>query len=311
MPNYNLARRTVADSPYAAPAPPPPLISVLIVNFRAYDELTECLKAVAPYLGDGVEVIIVDHDSEPAAAHRLKVRFPWVHLVEARLNPGFAAGVNRAFAESRGRYVLLLNPDCIVGGDVFRELAQWLEHHPRVAVAGALVRESDGSVQASARRFPGVSTSFAGRSSWLTRVWPQNPWSRRNLLMDGDGPREVDWVSGACMMIRRASFESAGGFDEGFFLYWEDADFCFRVRRQGWSVVYYPGVGVTHLTGRSSARAQRQSLIAFHRSAYRYFRKNSGAFGRVMAPLAYVGLHVRMALKLASLALKTRAGKDR
>jgi GT2 family glycosyltransferase len=301
----------LADRSNAASAPHSPLISVLIVNFRAYDELTECLGAVAPHLGNDLEVILVDHDSEPMAAGQLKVRFPWVQLVEVRQNPGFAAGVNRAFAESHGRYILLLNPDCIVGGDVFGELAQWLEHHANVAVAGGLVRESDGSVQASARRFPGLSTAFAGRSSWLTRAWPRNPWSRRNLLTAGEGQREVDWVSGACMMIRRTSFESVGGFDEGFFLYWEDADFCFRIRRQGWSVVYYPGIGVTHLTGRSSGRAQRQSLVAFHRSAYRYYWKNGGRLARISAPLAYVALQSRLMLMLIRLRLRSRTGNTR
>jgi GT2 family glycosyltransferase len=106
------------------------------------------------------------------------------------------------------------------------------------------------------------------------------------------------------MMIRREAFESIDGFDEGFFLYWEDADFCFRLKRAGWSTVYNPCAAVTHLTGRSSARAQRQSLRAFHRSAYRYFRKNNGRLVQAAAPLALVALYARLVVKLVSIELK-------
>jgi GT2 family glycosyltransferase len=290
----------------APPRARPILVSVLIVNFRAYDELTSCLNALERYLGDDLEVIVVDHASESTAASRLLKRFPWTRLIEMDANPGFAAGVNRAFHASTGRYLLLLNPDCVVHGDVFRQLALWIDEHPRVGAAGGLVKESDGSIQASARRFPGVTTAFAGRSSWLTRTWPGNRWTRRNLLARGaaPGPIDVDWVSGACMMIRRDAFESVHGFDEHFFLYWEDADFCFRLKRAGWSVAYNPCAGVTHLTGRSSATAERQSLVAFHRSAYRYFRKNSGWLAQAAAPLVFVGLYARLAMKLASIELR-------
>jgi GT2 family glycosyltransferase len=290
----------------APPRTRPVLVSVLIVNFRAYDELASCLNALERYLADDLEVVVVDHASDPAAASRLLKRFPWTRLIETDANPGFAAGVNRAFHASTGRYLLLLNPDCVVHGDVFRQLALWLDDHPRVGAAGALVQESDGSVQASARRFPGLTTAFAGRSSWLTRTWPENRWTRQNLVARdaARGPIEVDWVSGACMMIRRDAFESVDGFDEHFFLYWEDADFCFRLKRAGWSVAYNPCVGVTHLTGRSSATAERRSLVAFHRSAYHYFRKNSGWLAQTSAPLVFVGLYARLAMKLALIELR-------
>lgn len=277
-------------------------VSILIVNYRAYTELACCLDSLQRFLGDDVDVIVVDHVSEPAATADLIRRFPWIRLIEVSTNPGFAAGVNRAARAAKGRYLLLLNPDCIVDGDVARPMARWLDAHPHVRASGALVREVDGSVQASARRFPDVTTAFAGRTSWLSQVWPANPWSRRNLVtrqVSGD-PIEVDWVSGACLMVRRDAFEAVGGMDEGFFLYWEDADLCFRLKRAGWSTVYNPVVGITHLTGRSSALAHTQSLIAFHRGAYRYFFKHGGHVARAMAPLVFLALHARLFLKLAS-----------
>jgi len=278
------------------------LVSILIVNYRAYDELASCLDSLYRFLGDDVEVITVDHASDPAAAAEIARRFPWMQLVRVDANPGFASGVNRAARVARGRWLLLLNPDAIVDSDVPHTLASWLEQHDRVAVVGGLVRQADGSTQASARRFPDVTTGFAGRTSWLTEVWPTNPWTSRNLVArDERDPVEVDWVSGACMMIRRQAFDEVGGMDEGFFLYWEDADLCFRLRQSGWSTFYNPMAGITHLTGRSSAQAKRQSLIAFHRSAFRYFYKHSSALGRLLSPLVFLALFARLAAKLIRL----------
>ena len=233
------------------------LVSILIVNYQAYLELSSCLESLGRFLSDDLEVIVVDHASEPTATASLLQRFPWIRLLVVTSNPGFAAGVNRAARASRGKNLLLLNPDCIVHGDLAHALAGWLDEHPQVGACGALVRDSEGSVQASARRFPDATTGFAGRTSWLSRAWPQNRWTRRNLVVPEipTTPIEVDWVSGACMMVRRTAFESVGGMDERFFLYWEDADLCFRLKRAGWSTVYNPVATVTHLTGRSSARA--------------------------------------------------------
>ena len=276
-------------------------ISILLVNYRAYDELTACLASLEEHIAADLETIVVDHATDPAAAARLAERFPWVTVIGTAANPGFAAGVNRAARAASGDYLLLLNPDCLVAADIARPLAGWLEEHPEAGVCGALVRESGGAIQASARRFPGVTTGFAGRTSWLTRAWPKNIWTERNLgpsIGKVQEPAVVDWVSGACTMVRRQAFDAVGGMDEGFFMYWEDADFCFRVKRAGWQTIYNPRVEVLHLTGRSSAHAKNAALIAFHHSAYRYFRKHGGWVATVFGPLAYLALQARLRLKL-------------
>jgi GT2 family glycosyltransferase len=277
----------------------PALVSVLIVNYHAYAELSDCLRSLAPFLLDDVEVIVVDHAGEPAAAKALRDDYLWVQLLEVDRNPGFAAGVNHAARAARGEYLLLLNPDCLVDEDVVHDLARWLADHPTVGAAGALVREPDGSIQSSARSFPNVTTGFAGRTTWLSRMWPGNPWTRRNLVPAGASPEPitVDWVSGACMMVRRSAFDAVGGMDERFFLYWEDADLCRRLKSAGWPTVYYTRTGITHLTGRSSAREPTQSLVAFHRSAYLYFRKH-GRYATVAAPLVFLVLYARLGLKI-------------
>jgi GT2 family glycosyltransferase len=294
--------------PEHAPGGRPIRISILIVHYRTYDELAACLESLQPFLADDLEVIVVDHASDPVAAAQLLRRCSWIRLIPVTINPGFAAGVNLAARAAAGRYIFLLNPDSSVGGDVPHVLAAWLDEHTGVAVAGGLVREHDGSIQASARRFPNVTTGFAGRTSWLSRVWPSNPWTRRNLFARAGQrePVEVDWVSGACMMVRRDAFDAVGGMDEQFFLYWEDADLCFRLKRAGWQTVYYPAVGITHLTGRSSALVKKQSLIAFHRSAFRYFLKHGSRFSRALSPLVFLALYARLGLKLAVLELRPR-----
>ena len=269
--------------------------SVIIVNYHAYPELTACLESLARQTLSSIEIILVDHDSDADAATAVSRRFPAVHLVPIATNPGFAAGINRGAALARGAYLWLLNPDAVAEPDACRTLIDWMDAHLDVAVAGSLVRDRDGSIQGSARRFPGFTTSIAGRASWLTRFFPGNPLSRMNVLTRPGviAPVDVDWVSGASMMVRRDAFVAVSGMDEGFFLYWEDADLCFRLKRAGWRTVYCPLASVTHLCGRSS-RSSPASIVAFHRSAYRYFTKHAGAALRLARPLVYAGLTLRM-----------------
>jgi GT2 family glycosyltransferase len=248
----------------------------------------------------------VDHDTDESRRRLLEQRHPDARWVPRAVNPGFAAGVNLASRHATGRYLYLVNPDAVVQPDTVGALADWLDKHPRVAVVGSLVRDADGSIQGSARRFPGISTAFGGRTTWMTRLFPGNPLTRRNLLagVHVRAPIEVDWVSGASMMIRRSAFEAVGGMDEGFFLYWEDADLCKRFSQAGWRTTYYPGVSVTHLCGRSS-RSGARPIMAFHYSAYRYFRKHTGPMGSLASPLAYVALSLRLGFKL----LAARVGR--
>jgi GT2 family glycosyltransferase len=277
------------------------LTSVLIVNYRAYAEVRQCLASLEPFLADDIEVIVVDHDTDSTEADRLSRAFPWMRVQGVAENPGFAAGVNRAARMARGRYLLLVNPDCLFRSDVCRALAGWLDTHPSVGAAGPRIMDVDGRIQASARRFPDFTTPFGGRTSWLTRVLPGNRLSRRNLLTGAHvrEPMSVDWVSGACMMVRHEAFRAIDGMDEGFFLYWEDADLCRRLKQHGWATAYQPLVEIAHSCGASSAHAPRRSLVAFHRSAYRYYRKHRSPGAGLLAPLVFMGLQMRLMLKLA------------
>jgi GT2 family glycosyltransferase len=273
-----------------------PLVDLVVVNYRSYEELTRCLASLEPSRGVFDQVTVVDHESDLAAAARLSSRFPWVTMVERTTNEGFATGVNLGVRGSRAPFLLLLNPDCVADGDAIAGLARFAESAPEAAVIGPRILNADGSVQGSARRFPGLSTFVAGRSSWLTRAFPNNPLSRWNLpgRAERGGSMPVDWVSGACMLIRRSAFEQAGGMDERFFLYWEDADLCKRLGQRGWRILYFPAVTVMHLGGRSSIHAYRESLAAFHASAFILFRKHASWALQGFAPLVYLVLQARL-----------------
>lgn len=275
-------------------------VSAVIVNYRSYPEVHRCLEALrasdAP-----IETIVIDHAPDPVALGALRAAHPEVGIVDVDHNAGFGAGVNRGVRRASGDYLLVLNPDTIVEAATAACLAAWLDTHPTTGIVAPLVRTASGEIEASARAFPGWSTVLGGRSTVLSRLWPDNPLSRRNLLTGPhvERPRLVDWVSGACLLVRRETFERVGGFDEGFFLYWEDADFCRRVAAAGWGVVYHPGCRVTHLGSRSARHRPMASAVAFHRSVFRYFLKHGGRGRYVLAPAVYAGIQARLALALA------------
>ena len=278
-------------------APAAARVAVVIVNYQSYEDLRDCLASLGGP-DPALAICVVDHATRMEAADAIAREFPHVDLLRVPANEGFAAGVNRGARHRDTPFILLLNPDCVADAAVCRALADWLTAHPRAGAAGPRILNADGSVQASARRFPGLTTGIAGRSSWLTRVLPRNPLSRHNLAPSLDTslePRAVDWISGAAMMVRRDAFDAVGGMDEGFFLYWEDADFCRRLSQAGWQTMYLPMLSVRHVGGRSSRHAADASLVAFHRSALRLFRKHAGPVQAMLTPFVFIALRARLA----------------
>ncbi|MEO8260897.1 MAG: glycosyltransferase family 2 protein [Acidobacteriota bacterium] len=268
--------------------------AVLIVNYHAYDDLRRCLESLLPHLAADDAVVVVDYECDETALARAVDVPVRIITVPRPDNLGFAAGVNLAARQTAAPFLLLLNPDTIVEGPIIRTLETWLGSHPDAGVAGPRVLNADGTVQASARRFPGVSTLLGGRTTWLTRRFPGNWLSARNLLaQDAAGPVDVDWVSGSCLMTRRDVFDAVGGFDEAFFLYWEDADYGRRVAAAGFRSVYVPAASVRHVGGRSADHHPANAIRAFHTSAFRLYWKHASAPGRLAAPIARIGLWLR------------------
>ena len=301
--------RTVPAPPESAPS-----LSVVVVNYMTYAELDECLASLLPAPATAREVIVVDHASSEPDLKRISDKFPQVRTAPTRANPGFSAGINTGARLARGRHLLFLNPDTRMQPGAVDAMAAYLDAHPDTAVVGARVEDPGGTVQRSARRFPTMLTGLAGRSSLFTRVWPENPLSRHDTLADASTvtPREVDWVAGSCMAVNADAFRRVGGMDEQFFLYWEDADLCKRLRESGWKSVYLPSAVVIHGVGRSRRHARALSVRAFHQSAYRYFRKHrAGRFRLISLPVARSVLFGRMLLMLLAQAVTRRDWSER
>jgi hypothetical protein len=269
-------------------------ITVLYVNYRVYEDLDQSLTALGPFLSPDDEVIVVDNESDDKLLSWLTGRHPRVRAIASATNLGFSAGVNLGAKHGSRPFLLLLNPDTVVQGPVPRVLERWLHMHPQTGVAGPRVLNADGTVQASARRFPGLSVVLGGRSAWLTRRFPNNWLSRWHLPgRHATAPLDVDWVAGSCMMTTRDAFDRAGGFDEGFFLYWEDADYCCRLKTAGLLSTYVPTVAVQHAGGHSAMRVPTLAIQAFHASALRFHLKHGGVVARLSAPLAAAAMRAR------------------
>jgi GT2 family glycosyltransferase len=253
-----------------------PDVSAILVNYNAGQELTVALRSIeAECHGTEWEALIVDNASTDGSAAAVD-GFPHTTVIRNSGNVGFGRAVNQAVAASKAPLLLLMNPDCQLKPGAMTALRGVLADTPSCAVAGPRILDPGGTVQGSARGDPDMLTGLFGRTGALRVLLPFLPVARRNVVVEdavrsGASSVVVDWLSGACMLVRRDAFMAAGGFDERFFLYWEDADLCRRLRSRGYHVRYVPGATAVHQVGRSSQTARRSSIRAFHDSAYLYY----------------------------------------
>ena len=254
-------------------------VAVIVVNFNAAAEARQCLETAAADLtqaiGDDWSAIVVDNASTTGDTRSLAA-LPKTHVIANTHNAGFGAAVNQAVRTTDARLLWLLNPDCEVLPGAFAALAGTLDGHADCAIAAPQLLNADGTTQESARGEPDAWTGLFGRHSILTRFFPRARLARQNLraadlVASQPDSAPVDWVMGAAMLIRRGPFDSVGGFDERFFLYWEDADLCRRLRERGFTTRYVPSARLVHTGGASARTQRREATYAFHRSAYLYY----------------------------------------
>lgn len=278
-------------------------VSVVIVNWNAGGALSACLGALFTTEGGQLQqIIVVDNASTDGSAARLASAYPGVEIIQNAKNVGFARAVNQGLCAARGQLAVILNPDVILLPSAVPRLLQFMATHPEAGVAGPKLLDPDGTVQGSARRDPSIWTALFGRSAPLTRLFPNNPVSHRELpalSVEGNAPLRVDWLSGACLIVRRTAWEQAGLLDERFFLFWEDADWCLRFRQAGWGVYYVPAACGTHFVGVSRARRPLASTLDFHLSAYRYYRKHRLTSAGPQTILVGAGLLASLVLRSA------------
>ena len=289
-------------------------LSVSIVSYRTPAMLRQCLESIsAERTGLTIEVAVVDNASGDGSAEMVAEQFPWVRLIRNQRNRGFAAAHNQALRRASGRYWLVLNSDAAPLPGALRTLVDFLDVHPGMAVVGPRLRYPDGTVQPSRRRFPTLATLFL-ESTQLQRFSPSNPVLRRYYIADrsDDEPQDVDWLVGACLCVRAAAGQQVGLFDERFFMYSEELDWCRRFRAAGWRVVYVPAAEVIHFEGGSSRLDLAARDRRFQASKLRYAAKWHGAW--VAAALrAYLVLEyvTRAVEESAKLALGSRAAERR
>lgn len=253
-----------------------PDLSVIIVNHNTVEDLRKCLGSI-----DAAEhecdhrIWVVDNASTDGSAEMVRAEFPDANLLANEANEGFARANNRAIEASRGEYVLLLNPDTIVSDRAFDRILDFLRRTPDAGMATAKLVKADGTLDLACRRsFP---TPFDGlcRSLGLSDLFPDSRiFARYNLrYLDENEIAEVEAINGAFMMVRRAAIEDVGLLDEGYFMYMEDLDWCYRFGQAGWRIYYVPEATVVHLKGRSSRKKAGEMIHAFFTSMEQFCKK--------------------------------------
>ena len=285
-------------------------IRAIVVNYQSASVLPAC---VASLLADGVEeVVVVDNGdglgpSDQAAAAALRDAGLAATWVGAGGNIGYGRAINLGARSCRDGDLLVCNPDIVVRPGTLAALGQVLAADPSAAVVGPRLRNSDGTVYPSARTFPSL-TDAAGHGL-LGLIQPGNRFSRRYRLLDWDHRerRAVDWVSGACFLIRRQAWAGLEGFDPRYFMYMEDVDLCWRAGRQGWRVVYEPEGEVVHAQGISADTRPYRMILAHHRSMLSFAWRTGSGWERALFPLVTAGVAARSAVACAA---KWRAGEQ-
>jgi N-acetylglucosaminyl-diphospho-decaprenol L-rhamnosyltransferase len=284
------------------------MLLIVIVNYRTPELTIDCLRSLGREVGtvSGTEVVVVDSHSGDGSAERIQAAVDrdgwgsWASIRALDRNRGFSAGNNEAIRPAIGRvdaprFVLLLNPDTVVHPGALRTLVEFMESRPDVGIAGSRLEEPDGTPQRSAFRFPTVLGELEGglRLGLASRILSR--WICAPEVPASSGP--TDWVSGACLIIRREVFEAIGLMDEGYFLYYEEVDFCHRARRAGWPCWYVPAARVVHLIGQSSgftntSQARKRRPGYWFVARRRYFRNNHGRFAAALANLAWLSGYI-------------------
>jgi N-acetylglucosaminyl-diphospho-decaprenol L-rhamnosyltransferase len=278
-----------------------PDFAVVVVNHNAGPYLAGCLDSIAASSGDvATEVILVDNASTDGSVERAAEAHPEVRVLKNPENRGFARAANQALASSSAPFIMLLNPDARIVGGTLAGLVKVARERPLAGAIGPLVRNPDGTIQPSARRVPRLGEALA--HAFLGPVWPENPWTRSYTLAGWDRAteREVEWVSGSAMLLRREAIDQVGPFDEGYFMYVEDVDLCTRLRRAGWRVVFSPELEIVHKIGVSTKGQRGRMAFAHSDSIYRYYRKfRTDGAGVLLAPVVRVALWGRAAMMSA------------
>jgi N-acetylglucosaminyl-diphospho-decaprenol L-rhamnosyltransferase len=287
-------------------------LAAVVVDHNTGALLDNCVRSL---LREGAApVVVVDNGDAGSAARALAGLLAEdpataVVVVSPETNLGFGSGVNRGVAVLAGlpappTWVVIANPDLHVHAGAVDALRHALELRPAWALVGPRIYSDEGEVYPSVRRFP--SFLDAAGHALFALFNPENRFTKRYNpgTPEGEDVVKADWISGSCFLARRAALEELGGFDEGYFMYAEDMDLCWRAHQAGWGVGFTGAAAVTHVQGVSTARHPYRMMVAHHRSALRFTVRTTSGWRRAALPLAAIVLGVRMGVATARLALK-------
>ena len=259
-------------------------LSIVIVNWNAKDILHKCLAQVQDTTREiDYEVIVVDNASTDGSQAMVKQEFPSTRLIENSANVGFAGANNQGMALSQGRYVLLLNSDAFVGDSTLDTMVGFMDEHPEAGVGACKLRYGDGRLQPSCYTFPSLLTELY-IALQLNKLLAKNREFGKYAMTwwDFNEVRDVDCVMGAFMLVRREVIEQAGMMDTSFFMFSEEVDWCYRIKQQGWQILYNPAVESVHLWGGSTKQVSHDMFLELHRSKVHFFRKYYGRLSTVL-----------------------------
>jgi N-acetylglucosaminyl-diphospho-decaprenol L-rhamnosyltransferase len=282
-------------------------VAAIIVNYNAADHIERCLSSIS---ANGVDdMVVVDNDSSDDS--RTVAEAEGAVWLPARSNLGYGKaanlGAHAPIAES-AEFLLVCNPDVELLPGAVKQLAEVLERDPSIGVVGPAIANPDGSLYPSARTFPDMVDAIG--HGLLGLIAPGNRFTRRYRLLDWDHSQlaDVDWVSGACFLVRRSAWDSVAGFDPAYFMYMEDVDLCWRIGRAGWRVAYQPAAKVVHVQGVSADRHPYRMLAAHHRSMWRFAWRTTAGPKRAALPVVGLGLLGRLGVAAALHRLDRPAG---
>jgi N-acetylglucosaminyl-diphospho-decaprenol L-rhamnosyltransferase len=287
-------------------------LGVVVVHYESGPLLEACIRSLRADAGAGpIELVVVDNGSSDGSVDTLLRAFPDVQVIRAPGNVGYARGANLGIAATRADAVVVLNSDTRVEPGSLRALSDRLAREPRLGACGPRMKNDDGSDYPSARQLPG--TRVAVMHGLLGLWWPQNRYTARYRQLDApaDRARAVDWVSGGAMWLRRAALDDIGGWDERYFMYLEDVDLCWQLRRAGWDIAYEPAGVVWHTQGASTRRHPYRMLAAHHHSAWLFAKRRYTGMRAFLLPFAAVYLTARAALAMAQHAVGDRRASGR
>jgi N-acetylglucosaminyl-diphospho-decaprenol L-rhamnosyltransferase len=283
--------------------------AAVVVNYEAGPLLLECVRSVLADESAGpVELVVVDNGSSDGSVEAVEKNFPGVLVVHSPGNVGYSRAANLGIAATRAPIIAVLNADLTLDPGSAGALVPRMEHDARLGAVGPRVANVDGSDYPSARRIPSVP--LAAGHAVFGLVWPANPFTTRYRQLDADPAvrRDVDWVSGSAVWLSRAALDAIGGWDERYFMYMEDLDLSWRLRRGGWRIEYEPAGRVVHVQGAMTSRHPYRMTVEHHRSAWQFCRRRFTGLRAALLPFAGIFLAFRAVMAMGEHAW--RASKE-